>query len=68
MLEEQDKDVTVDASYLLELAHRLPELFKSSRTELKNEILKIIFSNFKIQQKNGSSISVRTICEPCLLL
>lgn len=51
MLEEQDEDVEVNASYLLELAHRLPELFKSSRAELKNEILKIIFSNFKIQQK-----------------
>lgn len=35
MLEEQDEDVEVNASYLLELAHRLPELFKSSRTELK---------------------------------
>lgn len=63
-LEEQDEDVAVNASYLLELAHRLPELFKSSRIELKNEILRIIFSNFKIQQKNGSSISVRTVREP----
>ena len=27
-LEEQDNDVSVDASYLLELAQRLPELFE----------------------------------------
>lgn len=50
-LEAAYVDVEVNASYLLELAHRLPELFKSSRAELKNKILKIIFSNFKIQQK-----------------
>ena len=50
-LEEQDNDVSVDASYLLELAQRLPELFENSRSGIRNEILQLIFSNLKIKQK-----------------
>ena len=50
-LEEQDNDVSVDASYLLELAQRLPELFENSRSGIRNEILQLIFSNLKIEQK-----------------
>ena len=50
-LVEHDKDISVDATYLLKLAQRLPELFKSSRSGLKNEILNCIFSNLQIWQK-----------------
>ena len=45
------KDFIVDVPYLLELAKRAPELFKSSRSGLKNKLLQTIFSNLTLYQK-----------------
>lgn len=50
-LSSEDKSFIVDVPYLLELAKRAVQLFKSSRNGLKNEILKIIFSNLKVTDK-----------------
>ena len=50
-LESEDGSFIVDAPYLLELAKRASELYKSSRSGLRNKILKTIFSNLKIYQK-----------------
>lgn len=50
-LESEDGSFLVDAPYLLELAKRAPELYKSSRSGLKNKLLRTIFSNLSVQQK-----------------
>lgn len=50
-LESEDGSFLVDAAYLLELAKRAAELYKSSRNELKNKLLKTIFSNLKSTNK-----------------
>ena len=50
-LTANDKSFVVDAPYLLELAHRANDLFASSRSGLKNKLLRAMFSNLKIQQK-----------------
>ncbi len=50
-LESEDGSFLVDAAYLLELAKRAADLYKSSRNELKNKLLKTIFSNLKSTNK-----------------
>lgn len=50
-LEGEDGSFLVDAAYLLELAKRASDLYKSSRNELKNKLLKTIFSNLKSTNK-----------------
>lgn len=50
-LESEDGSFLVDAAYLLELAKRAANLYKSSRNESKNKLLKTIFSNLKSANK-----------------
>lgn len=50
-LESEDGSFLVDAAYLLKLAKRASDLYKSSRNELKNKLLKTIFSNLKSTNK-----------------
>lgn len=50
-LESDDGSFLVDAAYLLELAKRAADLYESSRNELKNKLLKTIFSNLKSTNK-----------------
>lgn len=47
-----DKSFVVDGSYLLKLAHYAPLLFKSSKIELKNKLLKLVLSNLKINENH----------------
>ncbi len=58
-LESEDGSFLVDAMYLLELAKRAAELYKSSRNESKNKLLKTIFSNLKSTNKKSRFLSVR---------
>jgi len=47
-----DKTFIVDSSYLLKLSYYAPLLFKSSKVELKNKLLKILLSNLKINENH----------------
>lgn len=47
-----DKTFVIDGSYLIKLAHYAPLLFKSSKVELKNKLLKILLSNLKINENH----------------
>lgn len=47
-----DKTFIVDSSYLLKLSYYAPILFKSSKVELKNKLLKILLSNLKINENH----------------
>ncbi|MDR3297930.1 MAG: recombinase family protein [Candidatus Nomurabacteria bacterium] len=47
-----DKTFIIDSSYLLKLAYYAPILFKSSKVELKNKLLKILLSNLKINENH----------------
>lgn len=46
-----DNSFIIDGSYLIKLAYRAPELFESSKPELKNRLLKIVLSNLEIDDK-----------------
>ncbi len=50
-LTNNDKSFDVSRSYLLELASKARTIFESSKQEQKNKILKLLFSNLKIDQK-----------------
>ncbi len=50
-LTNNDKSFDVSRSYLLELASKARTIFESSKPEQKNKILKLLFSNLKIDQK-----------------
>ena len=49
-----DKTFIIDSAYLLKLAHYAPLLFKSSKVELKNKLLKILLSNLEIKENHLS--------------
>ena len=50
-LTNNDKSFDVSRSYLLELASKARAIFESSKPEQRNKILKLLFSNLKIDQK-----------------
>lgn len=50
-LTAEDKSFIVDAPYLLELASKAVRLSESSRSGLRNKMLKILFSNLSVAQK-----------------
>lgn len=50
-LTNNDKSFDVSRSYLLELASKARTIFENSKPEQKNKILKLLFSNLKINQK-----------------
>ncbi len=50
-LTNNDKSFDVSRSYLLELASKARTIFENSKPEQKNKILKLLFSNLKIDQK-----------------
>ena len=50
-LEKTQKESTFDVSYLLKLASMSEKLLKSSKVEVKNEILRLLLSNLEIKQK-----------------
>ena len=50
-LTNNDKSFDVGRSYLLELASKARTIFENSKPEQKNKILKLLFSNLKINQK-----------------
>ena len=61
-MDKEDKDTRVDISYLLKLIEKLPKLFESSRNEVKNEILGIIFSNLEIDKKRVLPSLIEPFC------
>jgi hypothetical protein len=44
-----DEAFLITSSYILELAHRDYELFKSSQTSKKRELINFIFANFEVE-------------------
>ena len=50
-LTNNDESFDVSRSYLLELASKTRTIFENSKPEQKNKILKLLFSNLKINQK-----------------
>ena len=51
-MDKADKKFSITLEYLISLASMSYELFKSSKTEEKRQIINYIFSNFKIDGKN----------------
>lgn len=52
-----DEAFLITSSYILELAHRAYELFKSSQTSKKRELINFVFANF---QADGSKLVYKT--------
>ena len=50
-LDGDDESVEINTSYLLDLVSRMEELYKSSKPELKNKLLRFLFSNLQIDNK-----------------
>ena len=50
-LSTPNKSIILNASYLLSIAKNADNLFKSSKPEQKNKILKLLLSNPKIKEK-----------------
>ena len=50
-LNEDDEDLEINTSYLLDLVYRMEEIYKSSKPELKNRLLKFLFSNLQLDNK-----------------
>lgn len=51
MLQEADDSYYVTAKYLLELANRAYELFKSSEVEERRQLIKLVLSNLRVEDK-----------------
>lgn len=51
LLSNNNKGLEITESYLLSLASEMPELFKSSKPELKQRLLTILVSNIEITDK-----------------
>ena len=50
-LNDDDQELIINTSYLLDLVSRMEELYKSSKPELKNKLLRFLFSNLQIDNK-----------------
>lgn len=56
-IDKADEKFAITLEYLVSLAARASDLFKSSKTEEKRQLIKYVFSNFEIDGKNvGFSI------------
>ena len=56
-IDKADEKFAITLEYLVSLAARAAELFKSSKMEEKRQLIKCVFSNFEIEGKNiGFSI------------
>lgn len=51
MLQEAEDNYYVTAKYLLELASRAYELFKSSEVEERRQLIKLVLSNLRVEDK-----------------
>jgi len=51
MLQEADDNYYITARYLLELANRAYELFKSSEVEERRQLIKLVLSNLRVEDK-----------------
>ncbi|CAN5228456.1 hypothetical protein BH09PAT2_BH09PAT2_06870 [soil metagenome] len=51
MLKEADDNYYITAKYLLELANRAYELFKSSEVEERRQLIKLTLSNLRVEGK-----------------
>ena len=51
MLQEADDSYYITARYLLEIANRAYELFKSSEVEERRQLIKLVLSNLRIEDK-----------------
>jgi hypothetical protein len=52
-----DEAFLITSSYILELAHRAYDLFKSSQTSKKRELINFVFANFEAE---GSKLEYKT--------
>ena len=50
-LDNDDEDLEINTSYLLDLVCRMEELYKSSKPALKNKLLRFLFSNLQLDDK-----------------
>lgn len=51
MLQEAEDNYYITAKYLLELANRSYELFKSSEVEERRQLIKLVLSNLRVEGK-----------------
>src|SRR3989344_982941 len=51
ILQEADDNYYITARYLLELANRAYELFKSSEVEERRQLIKLVLSNLRVEDK-----------------
>lgn len=51
MLQEAQDNYYISAKYLLELANRAYELFKSSEVEERRQLIKLVLSNLRVEDK-----------------
>lgn len=51
-IDKADEKFSITLEYLISLASKSYELFKSSKTEEKRQLIKFVFSNFEIDGKN----------------
>jgi len=51
MLQEAEDNYYITAKYLLELANRAYELFKSSEVEERRQLIKLVLSNLRVEDK-----------------
>ena len=52
MLQEAEDNYYITAKYLLELANRAYELFKSSEVEERRQLIKLVLSNLRVEDKS----------------
>lgn len=50
-LDDDDEELEINTSYLLDLACRMEDLYKSSKPALKNKLLRFLFSNLQLDNK-----------------
>lgn len=51
MLQEAEDNYYITAKYLLELSNRAYELFKSSEVEERRQLIKLVLSNLRVEDK-----------------
>ncbi len=61
-LEKTRKESTFDVSYLLKLASMAEDLIKSSKVDVKNEILRLLLSNLETSRKKVSFNLLEPFC------
>lgn len=61
ILQEAEDNYYVTAKYLLELANRAYELFKSSEVEEKRQLIKLVLSNLRVEDKIVRYDAIKTL-------